>query len=225
MQALLKILLVTLFTLSGCGNSPGKVAQETDNQKLWISCKLQGVIAFEVFNTAITGYNKIDGIKKKDIVTIIDYSKPSTEKRFYVIDIRKRVLLYNCLVAHGKNSGDNVAVKFSNQPESLMSSLGFFITAETYFGKHGYSLRLDGLEKSFNDNARMRDIVIHGADYVSQKHIDNQGRLGRSWGCPALPPELSKEIIDNISDGSCLFIYGIDSLYHENSQFINLTSL
>jgi hypothetical protein len=120
-------------------------------------------------------------------------------------------------VAHGKNTGENTAADFSNQSESLKSSLGFFLTAETYVGENGYSLKLDGLEEGINDNARIREIVIHGADYVSQKFIDENGRLGRSWGCPALPVEFSKEIIDIISEGSCLFIYAADTLYKEKS--------
>jgi hypothetical protein len=165
----------------------------------------------------MTGYRQLDVIRKKNILTIIDYSKPSSEKRFYVIDLENKKLINNCLVAHGKNSGEEMATVFSNQPESLKSSLGFFLTAETYVGDNGYSLRLDGLEKGINDSARLRDIVIHGAGYVSQKFIDENGRLGRSWGCPALPLDVSKEIIDCISEGSCLFVNAADSLYKETS--------
>ena len=168
------------------------------------------MVSFEVFNTAITGLNQIKAPVKKNLITIIDFSKPSTENRFFVIDIESRHLLYSCLVAHGKNSGENYADSFSNEPESLKSSLGFFLTAETYNGAHGYSLCIDGLEKGINDNAREREIVIHGADYVSYEFIKKYGRLGRSWGCPALPAELLKSIIDKISGGTCLFIYGKD---------------
>jgi hypothetical protein len=124
-------------------------------------------------------------------------------------------------VAHGKNSGENIADSFSNDSKSLKSCLGFFLTAETYTGKHGYSLKLDGLEPGINDNARQRAIVIHGADYVSASFAQQHGRLGRSWGCPALPTDRSKEIIDKISQGSCLFIYGNDPKYLKNSKILN----
>ena len=193
---------------------------DSEINKLWIDCRLSGVVPFNVFNTAIQGSRKIDNIRKKGILTIIDFSKPSTEKRFYVIDIENKRLIYRCLVAHGKNSGDIYAKDFSNKMESLKSSLGFYLTGETYKGDHGYSLRLVGLEKGINDNARAREIVIHGAEYVSEDFIRKYGRLGRSWGCPALPTELSKEIIDKISNGSCLFIYGDDNFYRENSVIL-----
>jgi hypothetical protein len=163
---------------------------------------------------------QIENQAKKNILSIIDYSRPSTEIRFFVIDIELKKLIYRCLVAHGKNSGENYAKAFSNDPESLKSSLGFFLTAETYYGNHGYAMRLDGLEKNINDNARIREIVIHGADYVSNEFIKKYGILGRSWGCPALPIDISKEIIDKISGGSCLFIYGDDDSYKRNSVFL-----
>jgi hypothetical protein len=193
---------------------------EYSNHQLWLDCKLEGVISFDIFNTAVTGLYKIENPAKKNILSIIDYSKPSTEIRFFVIDIELKKLIYRCLVAHGKNSGENYAKAFSNYPESLKSSLGFFLTAETYSGNHGYAMKLDGLEKNINDNARVREIVIHGADYVSNEFIKKYGMLGRSWGCPALPIDISKEIIDKISGGSCLFIYGDDDTYKRNSVFL-----
>lgn len=193
---------------------------KAENHQLWLDCKLEGVIPFDIFNIAITGLRQIENQKKKNILSIIDYTRPSTEVRFFVIDIEHKKLLYKCLVAHGKNSGDNYAKAFSNDQESLKSSLGFFLTAETYSGSHGYALKLDGLEKNINDNARTREIVIHGADYVSNEFIRKYGMLGRSWGCPALPIEISKEVIDKIAGGSCLFIYGDDDYYKRNSVFL-----
>jgi hypothetical protein len=209
---------VFFFAIISLSNKPP--AEDIDIHQIWLKCKLEGEISFEIFNTAITGYQQINNLNKKNIISIIDFSKPSTEKRFFVIDLENKRLIYKCFVAHGKNSGDNYAESFSNQPGSLKSSLGFFITAETYYGGHGYSLRLEGLEKGINDNARTRELVIHGAKYVSEAFINKNGRLGRSWGCPALPVENSKEIIDKISGGSCLFIYGNDNNYKENSAFL-----
>jgi hypothetical protein len=206
-------ILVTILGFAALCTSSLLASEDADIQKLWRDCNLKDVVSYDIFNRAILGYRKIDNLKKKNLITIIDYSKPSTEKRFFVIDIEKRKILYKTYVAHGKNSGDNYAKSFSNQSKSLKSSLGFFITAETYSGNNGYSLKIDGLEKNINDNARSREIVIHGAEYVSEEFIERYGRLGRSWGCPALPVEVSKEIIDVISDGSCLYIYGKDKSY------------
>jgi hypothetical protein len=216
------ILILSSAELSSGISKKTGTGDEAEANKLWLACKLDKLISFDIFKVAVNGYALTEKIRKKNIFTIIDFSKPSTEQRCYIIDMDKKRLLYHCFVAHGRNSGDNVAANFSNKPESLRSSLGFYLTAETYSGKHGYSLRLDGLEKNINDNARSREIVIHGADYVSQKFIDVHGRLGRSWGCPALPPEITKEVIDRISNGSCLFIYGKDESYFANSTFINI---
>ena len=220
MQFIIKIFYISIFAFAAISINNKQITEDENIHQLWIDCGLEKVISIDVFNDAILGYRQIDNIKKKNIITIIDFSKPSTEKRFFVIDLQNKKLLYRCFVAHGKNSGGNYAKSFSNQQSSLESCLGFFLTAETYNGKHGYSLKLDGLEKDINDNSRAREIVIHGADYVSQEFIDKYGRLGRSWGCPALPPEISKEVIDKISNGSCLFIYGDDKYYRENSKLI-----
>jgi hypothetical protein len=219
MKASPKIIIILIFLFSGFSLSYRQLSVKDDIHSLWLDCKLKDEVSFYIFNKAITGYRQIDKLKKKNLITIIDYSKPSTERRFFVIDLYKKQLLYKCYVAHGKNSGDNYAKSFSNQTGSLKSSLGFYLTAETYSGNHGYALKLDGLEKNINDNARTREIVIHGADYVSEEFINKYGMLGRSWGCPALPVEVLKEVIDTISDGSCLFIYGKDENYDRNSVF------
>jgi hypothetical protein len=166
-------------------------------------------------------------LKKKNLLpkdtplTIIDYRKPSTVDRLYVIDLESKNVLYSSLVAHGKNTGDECAQFFSNEPGSCKSSVGFYVTEKTYTGKHGYSLKLKGVDPPFNTNATCRKIVIHGADYVSREHIEKHGKLGRSWGCPALPKKRSKGIIDAIKDGSCLFIYFDDKNYLKKSQFVN----
>ena len=212
-----RIIILTLSTLCLNFSYCKQAVKESGIQKLWAECKLEGEVPLDVFSSAIIGYRQLELFKKKNILSIIDYSKPSDVNRFFVINLENKKLLFKCLVAHGKNSGEYNATSFSNQSGSLKSSLGFFLTAETYFGDNGYSLRLDGLEKGINDSARMRDIVIHGAGYVSQKFIDENGRLGRSWGCPALPLEVTKDIIDCIAEGSCLFIYAADSLYRETS--------
>lgn len=163
----------------------------------------------ESFKMAMNGYFllKEKGIIQKDILTIVDYSLSSNENRLWVIDLKKNSIIFQSLVAHGRNSGNEFAATFSNKPESYKSSLGFYLTGETYFGKHGYSLRLDGLDKGVNNNARDRAIVVHGADYVSESFIKQNGRLGRSLGCLALSQELTKEVIDTIKNKSCLFVY------------------
>jgi hypothetical protein len=196
-------------------------SQSVDIQLLYQECGLETILSFDIFRFAMTGMEKINELQNKKIITIIDFSKLSTQERFFVIDLENKLILYKSLVAHGKNSGENIAESFSNDSKSLKSCLGFFLTAETYTGKHGYSLKLDGLEPGINDNARQRAIVIHGADYVSASFAQQHGRLGRSWGCPALPTDRSKEIIDKISQGSCLFIYGNDPKYLKNSKILN----
>ncbi len=222
---IVRILIAAVFTLTitgACSADNGKQGKNDEIHRLWLECKLDKTLSFEIFNAAITGYHKTDNKRKRNILTIIDFSKPSTDERFFVIDMDSSKLLYHCLVAHGKNSGDNYAQSFSNENGSLKSSLGFYLTAETYSGTHGYTLSLDGLEKNINDNARSREIVIHGADYVSQEFIAKYGKLGKSWGCPALPQQISKEVIDRISNGSCLFIYGKDVNYIKNSLFLKV---
>ncbi len=138
---------------------------------------------------------------------VIDYTRPSTEPRLWVFDLNRTRVLFEELVAHGRNSGDNFAVRFSNQPSSLMSSLGAFLTGDTYIGKHGLSVRLQGLDKSVNDKSMERAIVIHAADYVNQSLGRREGRIGRSWGCPAVRPEISRQLIEAVQGGALLLSY------------------
>ena len=196
-----------------------KAVLEDNEKRLYEEIGLNGKLNYDVLKTALNGYNKIDG-RKKELLTIIDYSKPSTEKRFFVIDMDKKELLVYSHVSHGKNSGGNIATSFSNKVTSYKSSLGFFLTENTYMGGNGYSLVLNGLEKGINDKAKDRYIVIHGADYANPKIAKSQGRLGRSLGCPALPKDISKKAIDMIKNGSVLFVYGNDTNYLERSNYV-----
>ncbi len=168
-----------------------------------------GLPNLQSFSKALKGFYllKEKGLIHKDILTLIDFSLSSNVKRLWVIDLATNTILYNSLVAHGRNTGDEFAKKFSNSDRSFKSSLGFYATGEIYNGKHGMSLKLDGLEKGVNDNARARGVVMHAANYVSDSFIKNNKRLGRSQGCPAVPEELSKGIINTIKNKSCLFIY------------------
>lgn len=163
----------------------------------------------DAYEYAMKGFEELKEkgkLRNDSVITIVDFDQPSYKKRMYIIDIKNYKLLFNTWSAHGRNSGAAQAKAFSNVPESYQSSLGLYITDMTYSGKHGYSLRLVGLEK-INSNALNRAIVLHGAKYVSQQTINAMGYIGRSHGCPAVPVELSKPIIDIIKDGTCFFIY------------------
>lgn len=175
-----------------------------------------------VFEIAVKGFEKLfkQGKLSTDILSVCDFSQSSNQKRLFVIDLENRQVLFNSLVAHGKNTGEEFASKFSNIPSSLQSSLGFYVTGNTYQGKHGLSLKLNGMEKGFNDNAESRAIVMHGADYVSENFINEQGRLGRSFGCPSVPVELCRPIINSVKEGSCLFIYYPDKNYLSHSKLV-----
>ena len=155
-----------------------------------------------------------------ETLTVIDYSRPSTANRLWVFDLHSQRLLYEELVAHGQGSGDNFATLFSNDPDTHRSSIGLFVTGDTYVGKNGYSLRLDGLDEGFNDHARERAIVMHGAAYVSEAFAQAHGRLGRSWGCPALPDAVARSVIDRVKGGSLVFSYYPDARWLQTSQFL-----
>lgn len=208
------------------GDSVADKKFETYLGKLFDGLDSTNSLSYNVFRTASIGYfnmKKQNLLVNNNIITIIDYSKPSTDKRFYVIDLFSKKLLYHTYVAHGKKTGDNHAQYFSNDARTMKSSLGFYLTAETFYGKHGYSMALDGVDTLFNDNARKRGIIIHGAWYVSQDFGEKYGRMGKSWGCPALPMDESKEIIDTIKNGGCLFAYYNEKSYLDGSKYLNLS--
>ena len=206
--------------------SSHKITSDEENNELLVKnlyeeCSLTDKLDYNIFKQALDGYNSID-LTNKNLLSIIDYSKPSYEKRFFIIDIENHKLLYQTLVAHGKKSGFLNATKFSNKIGSHKSSLGFFRTGNSYFGLRGYSLQLEGLEKGINDNARQRGIIIHGANYVDERIANGNGVIGRSWGCPAVSKKLSKEIINLLKGGSLLYIYADDEVYKEKSVIANL---
>jgi len=180
-------------------------------------------LSHQAFTYALAGFNKLmeDGkIQKNNILSILDFSLPSGKKRLFVIDLESGELVFHTYAAHGKKSGSNVATEFSNKMNSNKSSLGFYVTGDTYNGKHGTSLRLQGEEKGINDNAMARGIVMHSAKYVDESVIAQQGFIGRSQGCPALPANIYKEVIEKIKNGSCLFIYSPDKYYTSHSKIL-----
>jgi hypothetical protein len=177
----------------------------------------------KVFRLAMNGLDKLrkqGRLGNENIVSIVDFSQPSVNKRLYVLDLANFQVLFNTFVAHGMRSGKDKALSFSNKMSSHKSSLGFYVTDATYTGSNGYSLRLQGVEKGFNDNAGKRAIVLHGADYVNEDWIASQGYIGRSYGCPAVAPELNQPIIDSIKEGTCLFIYHPTRVYLAGSKLI-----
>jgi len=196
---------------------------QENNQILTNYLDCFSVVSEDALKYALSGYAELNNkgrINIKDIITIIDFSKPSTEERLFVINLKTKQVIAKSLCAHGRNSGEVWATKFSNNAESYQSSLGFYICNETYNGKNGFSLKLDGQEAGINDNARNRGVVIHGADYVSKHFISNNGKLGRSQGCPALPLEKNEKIINLIKGGSCLFIYQPNKSYQSHSPIL-----
>lgn len=178
----------------------------------------------EAFQLAMSGYQQLLNkqlLHKPQLLCIADLSQSSNQKRFYVIDISKPEILCRTWVAHGRNSGEEYARSFSNKPSSYKTSLGFYVTLGTYYGSNGYSLKLKGLEKGFNDKAEQREIVMHGANYVSEQFIAYNGHLGRSQGCPAIPFREHKKIIELIKEGACLFIYHPSNSYLKKSHLVD----
>lgn len=192
---------------------------------LYQECLLsENGLSFLAFETAWKGYQELlvqNKISKSQYLTICDFSQSSSRKRLYVIDISNHKLLMNTYVAHGRNSGGIYATHFSNTPESLESSLGFYITDQTYNGAHGLSLRLRGMENGFNNNAYARSIVMHGAEYVADTRAKTGVMMGRSFGCPAVPQKEASNIINTIKSGSCLFVYHPSKDYILKSKLLN----
>ena len=189
----------------------------------WNAASL-GTIDAHVFELALNAAQcavRSGAVADPSTLTVIDYSKPSTEKRLWVFDLRSHDLLYEELVAHGRGSGDNLANVFSNDPDTHASSLGLFLTEDTYVGKNGYSLRLKGLDEGFNHRAGERAIVIHGAAYVSEEFVKQNGRLGRSWGCPALREGVAREVIDRVRGSGIVFSYYPNQDWLESSKYLN----
>jgi hypothetical protein len=215
--ALFFVVLLMSFTNLPNEKTPKKITFKTEttavlkNQSIYNQLDANSFRrpSFDCFNLALDGFHllKDKGLVQKNILTLVDFSLSSNMKRLWVIDLDKKIILFQTLVAHGRNTGEEFAQVFSNQAESFKSSVGFYATGEIYDGKHGMSLKLDGLEKGLNDKARERAVVMHGADYVSESFIKQNKRLGRSQGCPALPVEMNAKVINVIKDKSCLFIY------------------
>lgn len=180
-------------------------------------------LPFDAFMNAMKGFSKLreKGLANEDsILTIVDFTQSSKEKRLFVVDLKNQDVLFQTVVAHGRNSGQEYARSFSNKPSSHKSSLGFYVTQGTYQGSNGYSMRLQGMETGINDRALARAIVMHGANYANENVIDNKGFIGRSYGCPAVPQKVNRKIIDRIKNGNVVFLYYPDPSYLKNSQLL-----
>ncbi|MGZ5242610.1 MAG: murein L,D-transpeptidase catalytic domain family protein [Bacteroidia bacterium] len=194
-------------------------------QDVYKQAKLDSAgLDFEIYKKGMIGFYNLERESQinKPILSIVDFQKPSTEERLWVFDVKARKLLYHSLVAHGRNTGENTAVDFSNLANSNKSSIGFYVTQNLYTGKHGLSLVIDGMEKGWNDSAKSRSIVIHGADYVSEDFVEDVGRLGRSQGCPAVPQAICNGLVCTICDRSVMFIYYPDEKYLSQSEYLKL---
>jgi hypothetical protein len=216
--------MLTANSLSMLSFAEKKMAFEEHVQELYDKADLKkSGLSYSVFERAYMGYHNFRQQKlaatDKTVMTVVDFTKPSNQKRMWIIDLGSRKVLFNTLVAHGRNTGSVQAEKFSNEPNSNMSSMGFYITDKTYFGKHGLSLRLSGMDEKYNSKAMERAIVLHGADYVSEDFVKQYGRLGRSLGCPSVPREISGEVIELIKDNTVLYIHSGDKQY--TSDFLN----
>jgi hypothetical protein len=223
MNSLLTLISVAFLTSQITSNTTGSAAHITNlTTKVMHLSRQAPQLNKRVLKMALTAYKKAGrtSVVKKPVLTVIDYSLPSSQQRMWVFDVKRERLLYNTYVAHGKNSGMTVPNHFSNQMSSKETSLGTFVTKDTYMGSKGYSLNLQGLEKGFNDNAYQRRVVIHGAAYVEPEFIKQTGHAGRSWGCPSIAYTLAKPVINAIKGGSVVFAYYPDKNYLSHSNYV-----
>lgn len=203
------------------------VSNDNENNKsaIYDNLKLESLgLSKEAFEYGIKGFEFLlakGKLHNDQIISIVDFSKASSKKRLFVIDLKNSKVLFNTYVSHGRNSGRELAQEFSNDAESFKSSLGFYVTGGTYDGKHGFSMRLMGEEPGFNDNALSRAIVMHSAEYINESVVQAQGFIGRSLGCPALSPTIYKPVIEKIKNGTCLFLYSPNKNYLTHSKIIN----
>lgn len=220
--------------LSDSLSSKGRVTlalkkMETDIQQLYDEIGAEEYdLNFDAFRYAYIGYQSLkkqQRLNEKEVFSIIDFSKDSNTKRFYTIDLEEKQVIYHTYVAHGKKSGDKLSTSFSDVKESNKSSIGFYITGSTYMGSKGFSLKLHGDEKGYNSNIAERGVVIHTADYVNESYILKNGRLGRSLGCPVLPEEIYKEVIETIKERTMVFAYYKDAKYLRSSKYLNVLKL
>lgn len=213
-----------LAAMTLCAMCSPAFAADTHNQTLYNSLahaapELNPQALQSALNAMQCAVNS--GARQAERLAVIDYSQPSTARRLWIFDLRKKSLVLRDLVAHGQKSGENFATQFSNRVGSYQSSLGLFRTQESYQGSHGYSLRMDGLEPGFNDRARDRDLVIHAADYVNPLWSERQGRIGRSLGCPAVRPQVARQVIDKLKDGQFMFSWYPDQHWLKASAYLN----
>jgi hypothetical protein len=225
MNFLIGLVLMIFFSANLASNTahvPNLASKADINTEVQHLSQKAPQIDKKALTLALTAYQKaaMEGLAKKPILTVIDYSKPSSEERLWVFDIINDKLLLNTHVAHGQNSGGTTPTHFSNKTSSKESSLGTFVTQSTYSGSHGYSLNVKGLEKGINDNVYSRRIVVHGANYVEPGFIKSVGHAGRSWGCFAIAQTLSKSLINLVKDGSVIFAYYPDKQYFSHSHYV-----
>ena len=224
MKLLISMMIATLLSINTVpkNNDNNPVATTDMATQIQHLSKKAPALNQDVLKLALTAYHKafVNGSVKKPLLTVIDFSLPSNQQRMWIFDLKREQLLYNTYVAHGQNSGASIPNHFSNINSSKESSLGTYVTTDTYYGSKGLALNLQGLEKGFNDNAYSRRVVVHGAWYVEPEFIKRAGRAGRSWGCPAIAATIVKPIINTIKGGTIIFAYYPDSFYLKHSGYV-----